>query len=57
MSRTQKEKLETGRDASLQIVTKNATEEGAVTAADNYIEIALEKRKKEAEEPLYLKRI
>jgi hypothetical protein len=57
MSRTQKEKLETGRDASLQIVTKNATEESAVTAADNYIEIALEKRRKEAEEPLYLKRI
>ena len=57
MSRTQKEKLEIYTGASLQIVTKNATEESAVTAADDYIEDALEKRKKEAEKPLYLKRI
>jgi hypothetical protein len=57
MSRTQKEKLETHTEASLQIITKNATEESAVTAADNYIEFALEKRRKEAEKPLYLKRI
>jgi hypothetical protein len=57
MSRTRKEKRETGTDASLQIVTKNATEESAVTAADNYIEVSLEKRKKDADKPLYIKRI
>ena len=57
MSRTQKEKLETYTDASLQMVTKNAVEESAVTAADDYIEVALEKRRKEADKPLYLKRI
>jgi hypothetical protein len=32
VSRTRKEKLETGTDASLQIVTANATEESTVTA-------------------------
>ena len=53
MSRTRKEKLETRTDASLQI----AVEESAVTAADDYIEIALEKKKKDADKPLYLKRI
>ncbi|MBN1244752.1 hypothetical protein JXA31_04075 [Candidatus Bathyarchaeota archaeon] len=57
MSRTRKAKLETCTDASLQLVTENATEESAVTAADDYIEVALEKKKKEANEPLYLKRI
>jgi hypothetical protein len=57
VSRAQKEKLETYTDAFLQIVTKNTTEEEAVTVADNCIEVALEKRKKEAEKPLYLKRI
>jgi hypothetical protein len=51
MSRTQKEKLEIYTDASLQIVTKNATEESAVTAADDYIEVALEKRKKKQKNP------
>jgi hypothetical protein len=53
MSRTRKEKLETSTDASLQLVA----EESAVTAAEDYIEISLEKRKKEADKPLYLKRI
>jgi hypothetical protein len=57
MSRTQKEKLETYPDASLQMVTKNAVEESDGTAADDYIEVALEKRRKEADKPLYLKRI
>jgi len=50
MSHTQKEKLETRTDAPLQIVTKNA-------AANDYIEVALERRKREAETPLYLKRV
>jgi hypothetical protein len=57
MSRTQKEKLETYTDASLHLITENAAEESAVTAADDYIEVTLEKRKKEADKPLYLKRI
>jgi hypothetical protein len=57
MSRTRKEKLETYTDASLQLVSENSTEESAGTAADDYIEVALEKRKKEADKPLYLKRI
>lgn len=55
MSRTKKEKLETSTDASLQIVTANATEESTVTAAD--VEVSLEERKKDANKPLYLKRI
>ena len=54
VSRTRKEKLKTGTDASLQIVT-SATEASAVTAAD--IEVSSEKRKKDADKPLYLKRI
>jgi hypothetical protein len=54
VSRTRKEKLETGTDASLQIVTANATEKSAVIAD---IEVSLEKRKKDADKPLYLKRI
>ena len=55
VSRPRKEKVETGIDASIQIVTANAIEESAVTAAD--IEVSSEKRKKDADKPLYLKRI
>ncbi len=57
MNRTKKEKVETHTGASLQIITKNATEETRVDAADDYIEVALEKRRKEANQPLYLKRV
>jgi hypothetical protein len=57
MSRTQKEKLETYTDASLQLISENSTEEGAVTAAEDYIEVSLEERKKDADKPLYLKRV
>jgi len=53
LSRTQKEKLETYADASLQLLP----EESTTTMANNSIEIALEKKKKEAKKPLYLKRI
>jgi len=45
MSPTRKEKLETYTDASLQLATENG------------IEITLEERKKDADKPLYLKRI
>ena len=55
MSRTQKEKLETYTDTSLRLLPEDAEED--VTAADDYIELALEKKKKDAEKPLYLKRI
>jgi hypothetical protein len=56
MSRTQK-KLETYTDASLQVTPENSAEESAVTVADDYIVVALEQRKKEADKPLYLKRV
>jgi hypothetical protein len=51
---TRKEKLETYTDTPLQIITKNATED---PVADDYIEVALEKKKKEANRPLYFKRV
>ena len=58
MSRTQKEKLETRTDISLQVVPEIFTEESAVTAADGYnLESSPEKRKKEADKPLYLRRV
>jgi hypothetical protein len=56
MSRPQK-KLETYTDSSLQLIPVDSTEESAVIAADDYIEDALKQRKKEADKPLYLKRI
>jgi hypothetical protein len=55
MSRTQKEKTETHSGAPLEIITKDAVEKD--DAADNYIEVALERRKREADTPIYLKRI
>ncbi|MCW4054752.1 MAG: hypothetical protein NWE84_07540 [Candidatus Bathyarchaeota archaeon] len=57
MSLTRKEKLEANTDASLQIVTENSAEESAVIVPNDYIEVALRKRKEEADKPLYLKRI
>jgi len=54
---THKEELETITDVSLQPVTENSTGEGCVNATDKYIEGSLEKRKKDAEEPLYFKRV
>jgi hypothetical protein len=55
MSQTEKENLETRTVPPLQIITKNAIEE--TDAVDDYIEVALKKRKREAEVPLYLKRV
>jgi hypothetical protein len=55
MSRTQKEKLETYMDLPLQVIPKTSKEENAVTAADSYSN--QEKRKKEADKPLYFKRV
>jgi len=57
MSRTQKEKLETCTDIPLQLPAIS-TEESAVTAADGCnLESSPEKRKKEADKPIYLKRV
>jgi len=55
MSTTRKEKLETYTDTSLQIITKSAVEESL--ASEDYIEVALKKRKQEANQPLYFKRV
>ena len=57
MSRTQKEKLETPTAIPLQL-PETSTEASAVKAADGYSsEGAMEKRKKEADKPLYLRRV
>ncbi len=53
MSRIRKEKLETYTDTPLQLLP----EESVAIVAKNCIEIALEKKKKEAKKPLYLRRI
>jgi hypothetical protein len=58
MSRTQKEKLETYMTLPLQAVPKASKEENAVPAADRYhLDNNQEKRKKDAEKPLYFKRV
>ena len=56
MSLSQKEKIEIIIDTSLQPLSENDTEESSVMATDD-IAVALEKKKKEVNEPLYLKRI
>jgi hypothetical protein len=55
MSRTQKEKLESYMDTPLQVMPKTSKKANAVTAADSYRN--QEKRKKEADKPLYFKRV
>jgi hypothetical protein len=55
MSRTQKEKLETYLDTPLQVIPKTSKKANAVTAADSYSN--QETRKKEADKPLYFKRV
>jgi hypothetical protein len=58
MSRTRKEKLEINTDISLQVVPEIFTEEKAVTAADGYnLGSSQGKRKKEADKPVYLRRV
>ena len=57
MSRTQKEKLEKCTDIPLQLVSEISTE-NAVIAVNGYnSDVNLEKRKTEANEPIYLKRV
>jgi hypothetical protein len=55
MSRTQKEKLETYIDLPLQVTPKTSKEASATAAADSYSN--QEERKKEADKPLYFKRV
>lgn len=56
MSRTKKEKI-TPTGSSLQVISEN-TVEYAVTAADGYnSDSSREKRKKEDNKPIYLKRV
>ena len=55
MSHARKEKIETNTAAPLDIITKNAAEMN--NATDDYIEVTLERRKREADAPIYLKRI
>jgi len=56
MSLTQKDKLEVYIDASLQLISDNNKEESSLTKTSD-TEVSLEKKKKEASEPIYLKRI
>jgi hypothetical protein len=58
VSRNPKTKPDAQTDVPLQVISENSTVEGAVTAADGYrSDSSLEKRKKEAKKPLYLKRV
>jgi hypothetical protein len=57
MSRTQKEKLQTRMNIPLQL-SELSTKESAVTSANGCnLESSLEKRKKEDDKPIYLRRI
>ena len=53
VSRNPKTKPDAQDAISLQVISENPTVECVVTAADS----SLEKRKKEAKKPLYLKRV
>ena len=58
MRRTQKEKLETYAEVPIQFTSENSTGECPVTAADSSnSNVLLEKRKEEANKPIYLKRV
>jgi hypothetical protein len=58
VSRSSKTKFDAQTDVALQVISENAPEKYPVTAADGYSsDSSLEKRKKEAKKPLYLKRV
>jgi hypothetical protein len=58
MRRNQKEKLETYAEVPLQFTSENSTEKCAATAAvECNLEVSMEKRKEEANKPIYLKRV
>ena len=58
VSRHSKTKLDEYADVTLQVIPENSNVECAVTAADGCnSDSSLEKRKKEANKPIYLKRV
>ena len=58
VSRRSKTKLDEYADVPLQVIPENSNVECAVTAADGCnSDSSLEKRKKEAKKPIYLKRV
>ena len=58
VSRNPKTKLDAQAAVPLQVISENSNVECAVTVADGYnSDSSLEKRKKEANKPLYLKRV
>ena len=58
VSRNSKTKLDEPTEVTLHVISENSTEDYAVTAADGCkSDSSLEKRKKEAKKPLYLKRV
>ena len=58
VSRKSKTKLEAQTGVPLQVISENSTEESTVTVVDSCnSDSPLEKRKKEAKKPLYLKRV
>ena len=58
VSRNSKTKLDVQADVPLQVISENSNVECTVTAADGCnSDSSLEKRKKEANKPIYLKRV
>ena len=58
MKHTQKEKLENYAEVPIQFTSKNSTEQCTANAAVEYdLEGPMEKRKEEANKPIYLKRV
>jgi len=58
MSRNSKTKPEIQDKIHIQVIPENSAEERTVTAADsNNTNLLLEKRKEEADKPIYLKRV
>ncbi len=58
VSRNSKTKLDAQTVVPLHVISESSIEETTVTAANGYSsDSSLEKRKKEAKKPLYLKRV
>jgi len=58
VSQNSKTKLDAQATIPFQVMSESSKVECAVTAADDYsFDSSLEKRKKEAKKPLYLKRV
>jgi hypothetical protein len=58
MGRNSKTKFDVQTCVPLQVISENSTEECIVTVVDDYSsDSSLEKRKKEAKKPIYLKRV